>query len=143
MTEDAATVLHNWWSKTPREHNSEVRIPDLIKRFLMVLAVTNDVDTIGRDLMAVGIQFGEYQIAVREQFMPVDSFSWTQAFENKIIAIHQRQGAMTRNTCRRLIHPERSPGGFGEFLKAYSSLVHSEMLVIKSKSQRANKYGLA
>jgi len=46
----------------------------------MVLAVTGDKDTIDAELMTVGIQFGEYQIAVREMFMPVDSFSWTQAF---------------------------------------------------------------
>jgi hypothetical protein len=104
--------------KEPRESNSSVRIPDLVKRFLMVLAVTNDKDTIDRDLMTVGILFGEYEIAVREMFMPVDSFSWTQALENKVIAVHEKHAPMTRDRCRKLIRPERSPGGFGEFLKA-------------------------
>ena len=92
--------------------------------------------------MAVGIQFGEYQIAVRDRFMPVDSFSWTQAFENKIITIHEKHGPMTRDRCRKLVRPGRSPGGFGEFLKAHTNLVHAEMLRVKGKTQRANKYGL-
>jgi hypothetical protein len=142
MTEEAAGMLTDWWNKEPRESNSTVRITDLVKRFLMVLAVTNDKDKIDRDLMTVGVQFGEYQIAVREMFMPVDSFSWTQAFENKIIAVHEKHGPMTRDRCRKLTRPERSPGGFGEFLKAYSNLVHADVLAIKGRTQRANKYGL-
>jgi RepB DNA-primase N-terminal domain/Protein of unknown function (DUF3987) len=142
MTDEASGMLQDWWNKTPREKTSEVRIPDIVKRFLMVLAVTNDRDTIDQDLMTVGIQFGEYQITVRDRFMPVDSFSWTQAFENKIITIHERHGAMTRDKCRKLVHPDRSPGGFGEFLKAYGNLVHAGVLTVKGKTQRASKYGL-
>jgi hypothetical protein len=142
MTDEASGMLHDWWNKTTREKNSEVRIPDIVKRFLMVLAVTNDRDAIDRDLMSVGIQFGEYQIAVRERFMPVDSFSWTQAFENKIITIHEKHGPMTRDKCRKLVHPDRSPGGFGEFLKAYGNLVHAGVLSPRGKTQRASKFGL-
>jgi len=142
MTDEAAGMLQDWWNKEPRESNATVRITDLVKRFLIVLAVTNDKLAIDRDLMTIGIQFGVYQIAVREMFMPVDSFSWTQAFENKIIAVHQKHGPMTRDRCRKLVHPDRSPGGFGEFLKGYMNLVHAGVLSVKGKTQRASKYGL-
>lgn len=71
-----------------------------------------------------------------------ESLLETQAFENKIVAVHEGHGAMTRDRCRKLVRPERSPGGFGEFLKAYSNLVHAGVLSVKGKTQRASKCGL-
>jgi Protein of unknown function (DUF3987) len=62
---DAVAMFDKWWGATPRDRSSEARIPDMVKRFLIVLAVTNSVDLIDPWLMQVGIAFGDHQIALR------------------------------------------------------------------------------
>ena len=143
MTAEAEAAFKAWWESIPKDKPSTVRVEALVKRFLMVLAVTNDTDMIGSGLMAVGVAFGDYIIAVRDRFNPADASSWVHAFENKIVACHERVGVpITRNHCRRLLHPERHPGGFGDFIRAYGNVIQAGRLVPRGKTERDLKYGL-
>jgi hypothetical protein len=143
MTAEAEGAFKAWWESIPKDKPSTVRVEALVKRFLMVLAVTNDADVIGSGLMATGVAFGDYIIAVRDRFNPADASSWVHAFENKIVACHERVGVpITRNHCRRLLHPERHPGGFGDFIRAYSNVIQAGRLVPRGKTERDLKYGL-
>lgn len=143
MTPEAEEAFAKWWRSSPRMKPSEVRVESIVKRFLMVLAVTNDVHVIDTDLLAIGTTFGDYVIAVRERFNPADAVSWTQHFEKKIEAVHERAAVpITRNQCRRLLHPDRYPGGYGEFVRAYSNLIQAGRLVAMGKSERDVKYAL-
>jgi len=144
MTPEAEEMFKTWWESVPKDKTSVVRAEALVKRFLMVLGVTNDTDVINRDLMATGISFGEYVIAVRDRFNPADSYSWVQAFEQKIEKCHERLGVpITRDRCRKLVHPDRYPGGYGDFIRAYNNLVQVGRLTVQGKSERASKYGLS
>ena len=79
--------------------------------------------------MAQAIKFGDYVIAAREKYNPSDSHSWTQAFEQAIIKVGQKHKiAMTMTDYRRLVHPNRKPGGFGSFAQAWKTLVQVGVL---------------
>lgn len=97
----------------------------MVKRLALVLALTNDSDIVLWDMMSKAIQFGDYLIACRERFNPADSHSWIQAFENEILKVGNRHKdkSMSQNEFRRLIRPDRKPGGFGSFLQAWRNMI--------------------
>ena len=144
FTPEASDLLDKWWGSSKRDQVSEARIVDIVKRLLIVLAVTNDTDVIDAKLMSQGIAFGDYEIAMREHFNPPDSYSWCQAFENAIInVLHKNKVPMTANTIRRFVHPERKPGGFGPFLQAFNNLLKAGVIRSDGKSERSPKYVVA
>lgn len=123
ISPEAWQLLEDWWG-SGRDKLSGLRAEDFVKRLLLVLATTNDVTVIGTELMKQGIAFGDYIIACRERFNPADSYSWTQALETEIRAVFRKHAqAMTENEIRRLVHPERKPGGIGTFLQAWKNVV--------------------
>ena len=143
MTPEAAGMLDEWWSSTLRDKPSEARIPDLVKRLLLVLASTNGTDTVDQKLMEQGIAFGEYEIAAREKYNPADSYSWTQAFENQIVQVFRKHGMpKTQNVVRRYVRPDRKPGGFGPFIQAWKNLVMVGVLKPCGNTERSTKYQL-
>jgi hypothetical protein len=128
MEPEAIEALTEWWNLTPRDKPSEIRIDDMVKRLALVLAVSNDDtdnDSVSWDMMSRAIQFGDYLIACREKFNPADSHSWIQALENHILKVAQRHKdeSMSQNDFRRLIRPDRKPGGFGSFLQAWRNVI--------------------
>ena len=145
ITEEASRMLRFWWAGSARDKASETRADDMAKRLAIVLAVTNDTTTVGPDLMAQAIQFGDYVIAVRERFNPADSYSWTQAFEGMILAAAQKQQTgMTFRDFQRVIHPARKPGGLGPFKMAWQNVLATGMLKPDSKTvQGTSRYTLS
>lgn len=140
---DALAMYDKWWSAKDQSKASETRVDGVVKRLLIVLARTNDVETINADLMEQAIEFGDFIIACRDKYNPLDASTWSQMFENLIIQAHQKRGDMTPNQCRRAVHPERRPGGAGPFLQAYKNLTQAGMLRLVTKTQRSGVYKLA
>jgi len=95
ITEEASSLFHTWWGSIDQTKPPTTRISDIVKQFLVVLAVTNDTGTIGPELMGVGIEFGKYEINLRERFNPLDSYTWQQEVCDKIEALIKRHGPMT------------------------------------------------
>ena len=139
---DALAMYDKWWSAKDQSKASETRVDGVVKRLLIVLARTNDVETINADLMEQAIEFGDFIIACRDKYNPLDASTWSQMFENLIIQAHQKHGDMTPNQCRRAVHPERRPGGAGPFLQAYKNLTQAGMLRLVTKTQRSGVYKL-
>jgi cytochrome c556 len=140
---EAFVLYDKWWSAKDQTKPSETRIDDIIKRLLIVLARTNDVETINRDLMQQAIEFGDFVIACRDKYNPLDSSTWCQMQENLIIQIFQKHGNLTANQCRRAVHPERRPGGAGPFLQAFKNLTSTGILREAGSTQRAKIYRLS
>jgi hypothetical protein len=141
--EDARSIFAEW-SDSLGGKPSHTRVGDFASRLLIVLAVTNDVAVVNRDLVAQAIQFGNYVISVREKFDVADSYSFTQNFENDIIAVFKRYSeSLSQNDVRRLVRPERKPGGMGPFNQAWVNLVKSGMLVQDGQTAKGkHKYRL-
>jgi len=139
---DAIAALESWWKSKPRHNVSEARIDSLVKRFLIVLAVLAGTATVTLELVQVGIAFGDYQSAVRERFNVADAASYVQTFENRILAAYKRYGAMTDNTLRQHVTPEKLKGGVGPYLTALKNLRAAGFIISCGKTQRAEKWGL-
>ena len=123
LDKEAEDMLVEWWGEGA-DKPSEVRIDDMIKRLLIVLAVTSETTMVGRDLMAQALAWGDYLIAVREKFNLADSYSYTQAFEDAIRKVWKnRDRSLTLRDVNRLVHPKRRPGGAGPFLQAWKNLI--------------------
>jgi hypothetical protein len=101
------------------------------------------METINAELMQQAVDFGDFVIACRDKYNPLDASTWIQAFENLIISVHQLHGNMTSNQCRKRCHPERRPGGMGPFLQAYKNLSQAGVLQVAGQTQRGNVYRLA
>jgi hypothetical protein len=153
LTGEARAVLNSWWESIDTGKQSTTRILEAVKQLLIVLAVTNlptdwsgSVVTVGPELVQQAIEFGNYEIAVRERLNPGDSWSNIQAMENQIIGWFRKHASrrlpMTRNECRRGVHPERLPGGLGSFLLAWANCVNSGVLKVRERTQRDHRYSL-
>lgn len=136
---EATELLIEWWARTPRDKPSETRIDDMVKRMALILASSNDSDTVTWDMMKVAIQFGDYVIACREKFNPADSHSWIQAFENEILRVANRhKQPMTMREFRHLVHPDRKPGGLGPFLQAFKNCVTAGVLTSDGSNRKGS-----
>lgn len=140
---EAFEMYDSWWKAKGQDKPSEVRIDGIVKRLLIVLARTNEVNVIGTNLMQQAIDFGDFVIQCREKYNPLDSATWVQMQENLIIAVYQRKGPLSPNHCRRLVHPERRPGGAGPFLQAFKNLVATGILKEVAKTQRDKVYKIS
>jgi len=153
LSQEAGTILTDWWASIDSGKPSATRILEAVKQLLIVLAVTNAPDdhtgatlTVGVDLTEQAIQFGNYEIAVREMLNPSDSWSAIQAMENAVMEWFKkhadRKNPKSRNDCRRGVQPQRRPGGLGTFLIAWGNCVTSDVLKLRDKTQRAARYSL-
>jgi hypothetical protein len=143
LDEDAKEFYEEWWNKKDQSRPSETRVDGIVKRLMIVLARTNNVTSVDKDLAEQATEFGDFIIACREKYNPLDASTWSQMFENLIIAAYQKHGDLTPVQCRRVVHPERRPGGVGPYLQAYKNLTIAGVLREVSKTQRSTIYRLA
>jgi hypothetical protein len=139
---EAAKLMDAWWASIDTSKKHSIRILEAVKQVLIVLAVTNVPDgyvgtelTVGPELMQAALEFGKYEMAVREQINPADSFGMVQAHENQILAWAKKHTSRTdpksMNDFRRGIHPERYPGGLGSFMAAWKNCTQSGALKLR------------
>ena len=121
--DDAAWAMFDkWWTSKPADNRHVDRLDGIVKRILVILARTNDVETIGVDLMTPAIAVGDYIQFCREKHNPGDAVNYVQAFENRIIELFKKRGPMTAREVAKAIHPERHNGGFNAFNQAFDVL---------------------
>jgi hypothetical protein len=153
LSRDAAEMLVEWWNSFDRTRDSAARILEMVKQLLIVLAVTNAPEdytgtelTVGPDLMQHAIKFGDYEISLRERLNPGDSWGLVQAQEQAIIKWAQkhasRKSPKSKNEFRRGIAPHRLPGGLGTFLFAWKNCVGADVIKLRDKQGRAERYSL-
>ncbi len=126
----AAQELIGAWSNSLVETAPEkmARVMDMGKRFAMVITVCNGESEITGDTMRLALQFVDYQVAFRDKFFPADSAGNLQAFENRIRGFFKLNPEATERQVRNSIKPERHPGGFDCFTRAFAVLMRAEVL---------------
>jgi Protein of unknown function (DUF3987) len=138
---DGAESAIEFWSM---EHGPELelekcgRIVDMTKRLALLLTVTLGETSVSESTMNVALQFGAYQIAMQRRFMPDDSVSYVQMFENRILKFFERHPNRTERECKKSIKPERCPGGVGVYSMAWRNLTRADA-IIKTATNRASK----
>ena len=151
LSPEAGVLLQEWWYSFDNGKESATRVLEFAKQLLMVLAVTNSPEghqgttlVVGPELVKAATEFGDYVIAVRERLNPGDSWTLVQAQENAIIqwakqhTTKSNPGSMRE--CRRVVHPERLPGGLGTFIMAWKNCVNTEMLRWVRREGKSDKY---
>ncbi len=132
------------WGLTPWEGiflvNEKLfpRVITMSKRFALVLAACNGETSVSDETLWLVEKFAHYQVALRERLMPPDSTSPTQTFEHSIKRYFDKRPQTTKDCARNWIKPDRRPGGFGAFNRAFNSLVQSGELKIVGKNRKEN-----
>jgi hypothetical protein len=76
---------------------------------------------------------------LRDQFTPEDSHGFVQAFENRILrCLKKRKSPMSQKNIREIISPQKNPGGFDAFNRAFQSLLRSGEVAVVGKNQKDN-----
>ncbi len=135
---EADRILSDWWMpyrKANPPNPSVVRVLDIVKRMILVLAVTNpsEDDLLGDDncirvepsLVRQACAFGDYIITMRDRLNPADSYSAVQSFENAIIGEFEKHPDETRTkpVIMSRLNVNRTPGGIGAFVKAWDNVI--------------------
>ncbi len=150
---EATEIMNSWWNSIDTSQKHSIRILEAVKQLVIVLAVTSVPDgysgtalTVGPELMQAALEFGKYELAVREKINPADSFGMVQAHENLILAWAKKHTSRTdpksMNDFRRGVHPERHPGGLGSFLLAWKNCTLSGALKKRKDGQKGPLYSL-
>lgn len=138
ISPESIKLLEDWWAGVPQLNTHELRLQDMVKRILIVLAVTNDVGVIEPWLMRVGIEFGNYQLALRQRYNPSDSWTWVQDAEEKIMSSLRKFGSLSKNNIRRLVHASRLKGGLETFNRAIRAMQESGAIEIAGHTRKNN-----
>lgn len=136
----------DWWKERMALLGASSRLPALLSRFAMMLAITNDSEEITPELFEQVLAFGEYQIAMCARFMPDDSTGYVHSFEENIVRMFEKHGAdgLTFRQVRLFVNPEKKKllGGYGPFWTAWNNLLRCERIVVIAKTPRSVVYGL-
>lgn len=134
LTNESEKVLTDWWEQyATKPRASVIRILDIVKRMIIVLAVTNEQEDllaaegiiyVEPSLVEMACRWGDYVIKCRELLNPTDAYTFVQQFENGITECFRRhQGRpLTKREVRQLLHVNRKPGGIDSFRRAWTSL---------------------
>jgi hypothetical protein len=150
FTVDAKQMFVEWEEQQIQSHApgdeactvAFTRVPDMVKRLLIVLCVTNNVEEVDAFIMRTAIAFGEYQLALRLRFNPRDADTWVQAAQNAILAAYEKHNPLTQRECYKCVHGERLQGGINTFHEAWVGLMRGDepLLIGETVSGSQKKY---
>jgi hypothetical protein len=114
------------------------RVLDMAKRFSLIMAACNGKERIDKEIIQLGNSFVRYQLAALDRFMPPDSWTWEQRFENSIIRyFEKRPGEHSERDAQNLVTPSRAPGGLRAFKNAFNTLISTKELIPSGKTNRS------
>ena len=146
VSDSADAMMQLWWEGVlsrieagTLDSRHSVRVSDIVYRYLIVLAVTNDTAVVDGNLMQMGIAFGDHLLAARAKYNPLDSSSPVQNFENLAEAAYKKWGDMTDRELMQRVHPARYPGGYGAFKAGVQNLKDVGRVVKRDKTKGSKK----
>ena len=123
--DDLVNRARAWWKERENKDKVPSRLPAIVSRFLLMLLITNDSDTVTSELLEQAFAFGDYQIAMHG-LMPEDATTNVQEYEQVIrrVLLNNTNGLSFRQI-RRVVQPEKRKflGGYKPFMDAWKSLL--------------------
>jgi hypothetical protein len=138
--DEAFTLYDQWWNSKNSDNPNVERLDGIVKKLLIILVRTNDLSEITVPIAKVATEIGDYVLYCRDKYCSMDAAGFTQAFENKIAAAYLKHGSLSPHQCKRLVHPERYPGGFGHFIFAFNNLLKANELVEVGRNHKSKIY---
>ena len=114
------------------------RVLDMAKRFALVVAACNQAEEIDETTMRLGLEFADYQIALRDKLLPADAATYVQAFENRILSFFERHRNATEHVLQNKVRPERYPGGYAAFNQAWAALARAGKFKPVAKNRKGS-----
>ncbi len=132
FSSEAMNQLSNWRA----DEELPTRALDMAKRFALLIAATTGLTVLDEEAMSLGLAFADYQIAFKNRFCSGDTSSNVQAFENRIIKFLEKHGSQTQAIVINKVRPERHPGGYSDFNRAWSALVQAGKIQPTARESR-------
>jgi len=136
LSESAQDAIMDWRLFEDDGAEKMKRVVDMAKRFALVVAACSRLSEIDENTMRLGLQFADYQIALREMLFPPDAATYVQAFENRIIQFFEKHGTVSEAILQNKIRPEILHGGFESYNRAWAGLVRAGKVEAVGKSRK-------
>jgi hypothetical protein len=136
LTTGAQDAIMEWRPFEDDGDDKMKRVVDHAKRFAMLLAACAGATDVDAATMGLGLQFADYQVALRERLFPKDASTDVQAFENRIIKYLTNHSAASMLLVSNRIKTEDCRGGYTAFNRAWEALLRARKVVPVGTSRK-------
>jgi hypothetical protein len=136
LTTGAQDAIMEWRPFEDDGDDKMKRVVDHAKRFAMLLAACAGATEVDAATMGLGLQFADYQVALRERLFPKDASTDVQAFENRIIKYLTNHSAASMLLVSNRIKTEDCRGGYTAFNRAWEALLRARKVVPVGTSRK-------
>jgi hypothetical protein len=125
LTPEALALWGEFYQTIPRTVTG-TRIDSIALRLAMLIALSAHKTEIDTDVIQAAIEIAKWQLAVRDEVMPVEASNAIAALEQRICKVLKLRGPLRERDLRRYVHAERV--GLWAFATALSNLQQAELV---------------
>jgi hypothetical protein len=125
LTPEALSIWSEFYATIPRTVTG-TRIDSIGLRLAMLMALSAHKLEIDTDVIHAAIEIAKWQLAVREEVMPVEASNAIAALEQRICKVLKSRGPLRERDIRRYVNAERV--GLWAFSTALSNLQQAGMV---------------
>ena len=125
LTPEALDIWAEFYKSIPRTVTG-TRIDSIGLRLAMLIALSAHKHKIDAEVIQAAIEIARWQLAVREEVMPVEAHNAIAALEQRIVKVLKSRGPLRERDLRRHVHAERV--GLWVFSTALSNLQHAKVV---------------
>jgi hypothetical protein len=121
---DAMQAWETWYTAMPRTIHSR-RLDTYGMRLMILLSLSRgDLDTVSADTVRRVCTLLDHQLALRQEFDPIDAETTVARIEEAIRRALRAKGSLTKRDLRRLTHADRA--GLWTFTQALDNLLRAK-----------------
>ncbi len=123
LTPEALTIWSEFYKTIPRTVTG-TRVDAIALRLAMLIALSANKHEIDAEVVQAAIEIAKWQLAVREEVMPVEASNAIAALEQRICKVLRARGPLRERDLRRYVNAERV--GLWAFSTALSNLQQAQ-----------------
>jgi hypothetical protein len=132
LTPEALALWSEFYQTIPRTVTG-TRIDAIALRLAMLMALSAHKLEIDTDVIQAAIEIAKWQLAVREEVMPIEASNAIAALEQRICKTLKSRGPLRERDLRRYVHAERV--GLWAFSTALSNLQQAGMVRYEARKK--------
>jgi hypothetical protein len=132
LAPEALAIWSEFYATIPRTVTG-TRIDSIALRLAMLMALSAHKLEIDTDVIQAAIEIAQWQLAVRDEVMPVEASNAIAALEQRICKVLKARGPLRERDLRRYVHAERV--GLWAFATALSNLQQAGMVRYEARKK--------
>jgi hypothetical protein len=132
LTPEALSIWSEFYKAIPRSVTG-TRIDSIGLRLAMLMALSAHKSEIDTEVIQAAIAVAQWQLAVRDEVMPVEASNAIAALEQRICKVLKSRGPLRERDLRRYVHAERV--GLWAFSTALSNLQQAGMVRYEARKK--------